>query len=313
VGTAVVSKTIEPFVDPANLLIIDRDPVGFDNKKDVVPADDELLRITRDNVQCLFNEIWKLPRSVYEDATCAELPKTKYGLPREKPIPQKAPFTRWEKFAQSKGITAKSKRDKKVWDEESETWKPRYGYHRGNDNTRDWLIEIPDNKDSNADYFKERLDAKKERVAKNQVQRLRNIKGRFDESNRKIRDGFSSSNRRGLSSARGANAIPLGNGNSPTKQELGFKIHHAKQATASAGKFQDRLKGEKTPKMGIKRKFEPNEQDAKAERSKQLAILDRMAAKKPKINQARINAAAEASYRQGDGDRKAGRARRGRN
>lgn len=51
-----------------------------------MPSDEELLAISRDNVQLLFNSVFKLPRSVVEDATCAELPDQIYGLPREKPV-----------------------------------------------------------------------------------------------------------------------------------------------------------------------------------------------------------------------------------
>lgn len=93
-----------------------------------------------------------------------------------------------------------------------QTWKPRYGYNRGNDNTKDWLIEIPDNKDPNVDYFNERNEAKRERVAKNQVQRLQNVKRQFNEMNKgNNRDGF---NRpfNGRNQLKGANAIPLGVG-----------------------------------------------------------------------------------------------------
>ncbi|KAI6227428.1 Ribosome biogenesis regulatory protein [Aphelenchoides fujianensis] len=301
-----VEKSVEPLVDAGNLLVLDREAYEFDKKPKVVPSDEELLAISRDNVQLLFNSVFKLPRSVVEDATCAELPDQIFGLPREKPVPVQAPMTRWEKFARSKGIGAKNNRDKKVWDEETETWKPRYGYNRGNDNTKDWLIEIPDQKDPNVDYFQERNDAKKERVAKNQLQHLKNVKRQMAEANQ--RNGFGNDGRahnRSLNSARGANAIPLGVDVDPKERstrELGYQMHHAKEATASKGKFQDKLKGEKTPKLGIKRKFEPNETSAKNEHSKHLAVLEKMAAKKPKIDQSRINAAAEHSRKSRDSD-----------
>jgi len=31
-----------------------------------------------------------------------------------------------------------------VWDEEAKEWKPRWGYKRANDKTKDWCIEVPD-------------------------------------------------------------------------------------------------------------------------------------------------------------------------
>ena len=31
-----------------------------------------------------------------------------------------------------------------MWDEEAKEWRPRWGYKRANDNTKDWCIEVPD-------------------------------------------------------------------------------------------------------------------------------------------------------------------------
>jgi len=42
-----------------------------------------------------------------------------------------------------KGIN-KRKRGRMVWDEEAKEWKPRWGYKRANDNTKDWCIEVPE-------------------------------------------------------------------------------------------------------------------------------------------------------------------------
>ncbi|KAK6036545.1 ribosome biogenesis regulatory protein [Cooperia oncophora] len=64
----------------------------------------------------------------------AVLPKSSFILPREKKIPEKKEPTKWRNM-----------RQKKVFDEATKEWKPTYGYRRGNDNTKDWLIEIPDN------------------------------------------------------------------------------------------------------------------------------------------------------------------------
>lgn len=64
------------------MFIVTLTPLNFS-----IPSDDDLLQLTRNNVQSLFNEIWKLPRSTHEDATCADLPnEQKYRLPREKPV-----------------------------------------------------------------------------------------------------------------------------------------------------------------------------------------------------------------------------------
>ena len=91
-----------------------------------------------------------------------------------------------------------------------QTWKPRWGFKRANDNTNEWLIEVPGNAgkdllcllmslfclykqlrkiadtmlcslDPYEDQFLKREQEKKERVAKNDFQRLKNI-GRSQKS-----------------------------------------------------------------------------------------------------------------------------------
>ncbi|KAH7730068.1 Protein RRBS-1 [Aphelenchoides avenae] len=297
-----VTKVVEPYMDLGNLLLIDRDPddtSSEDKSKKPQkspghkrPSEDDLLARARDNTQALFNKIWELPRHVVQEAICAELPPPEFELPREKPIPKPREPTKWEKFSREKGIGQNKNKSRKVWDDATESWKPTYGYRRANDDTKDWLIEIPDNKDPNVDYFEQRNQAKKERVAKNEFQRLRNVartqKGggqRWDSNN--------------------PNNIPLGVGvgsEARSRHELTHQLHRAKHATASVGKFQDGLKGERTPKLGKKRQFAPNEGNTKSERDHQMEILKRMESKKPRIAESRINAAAVSKERSENGD-----------
>jgi len=61
-----------------------------------------------------------------------ELPPPLTRLPREKPLPQPAPPTRWEAYAKSKGIV-KRKRSARVFDEEAGEWRGRHGYRRAGD------------------------------------------------------------------------------------------------------------------------------------------------------------------------------------
>jgi len=57
-------------------------------------------------------------------------------------IPAAKKPTRWQEYAQVKGIT-KRKRGRMVWDETAKEWRPRWGYKRANDSTKDWCIEVP--------------------------------------------------------------------------------------------------------------------------------------------------------------------------
>lgn len=65
---------------------------------------------------------------------------------------------------------------KTTWDEQLQKWIPTYGFKRAAaDREKNWLLEVPDNADPMEDQFAKRMNAKSEKVAKNELQRLRNI------------------------------------------------------------------------------------------------------------------------------------------
>ncbi len=70
----------------------------------------------------------------------ADLPDPITALPRAKPLPKPREPTKWELFAQRKGIT-KRKRSKEVWDEEAGEYKRRFGYKRAGDESEVPIIE----------------------------------------------------------------------------------------------------------------------------------------------------------------------------
>ncbi|KAM9333598.1 ribosome biogenesis regulatory protein homolog [Pholidichthys leucotaenia] len=256
-----VQKELDLDFDVGNLLACDKNRVesrDFREKK----KEDFLRSLARDNAQLLINEIWKLPTERVEEAIVAKLPEPTTRLPREKPPPKPRPPTKWEQFAKLKGIQ-KKKKTNLVWDETAKEWKRRWGYKRANDDTKEWLIEVPENADPNEDQFSKRIKAKKERVAKNEFNRLRNI-------------------------ARAQKTKVPGVGLTPTakqsKDELQRAVGVAKTSTASVGRFQDRLPKEKHAKTGKRRKFEPLIGDFSSEKQKQLELLKIMDAKKPKLD-----------------------------
>uniref|UniRef100_A0A1I7XCJ7 Ribosome biogenesis regulatory protein n=1 Tax=Heterorhabditis bacteriophora TaxID=37862 RepID=A0A1I7XCJ7_HETBA len=304
--STVVQKVIEPLVDLGNLLIIDRDPIEGD-------ISDNLLIRARNNAQFLFNKVWELDTKHVDSTIVVELPKPIFRLPREKKsykdvllveadnimlyacialtftqwtfnysnvkvtiksstiqIPEKREKTKWELYAEQKGIT-KRKKDKKIFDESTKEWKPTYGYRRTNDNTKDWLLEVPEGADPSKDYFAERKDKKKERVAKNEMQRMKNIARQLKTS---VKKGPSVDQNIGLGIAP----------EEKSKSQIRFAVDRAKSATASVGKFQRLVRGEKENiKTGKKRKFEPNEGGGETEKQRALDILTKMKAKKAKI------------------------------
>ncbi|CAG9536797.1 unnamed protein product [Cercopithifilaria johnstoni] len=276
-----VNKIVDPFVDSGNLLIVDRDPLideGSTNK----PNEEELSARIRDNTQFLFNKIWELERKRVDEAICAKLPAPLFRLPREKPLPSQRQLTKWEQYAQQKGIR-KKKKDRKIFDEQTQEWKVRYGYKSvKNNNAKDWLIEIPDNKDPMLDYFDEQQKAKREKVDKNEMQRLRNI-----------------ARLKGISSA---NATPLGIAvdlKDRSRHELVNQINRARYSTASHGAFQPAVKNEKKLlKTGKHHKYEPNEIDVHGEQKKQLQILDNLSSKKSILNETLLAASHRSNQQQ---------------
>lgn len=257
-----VHKELDLDFDLGNLLACDKNRIesrDFRGQK----KEDFLRGLARDNTQLLINEIWKLQTERVEEVIVAKLPEQTTRLPREKAPPKPRPPTKWEQFAKLKGIQ-KKKKTNLVWDETAKEWRRRWGYKRAKDDTKDWLIEVPETADPNEDQFAKRVKAKKERVAKNELNRLRNI-------------------------ARAQKAKVPGVGLLPktrqSKDELAKAVSVARTSTASAGRFQDRLAKEKAPKnSGKRRKFEPLIGDFSSEKQRQLDLLKVLDSKRPKLD-----------------------------
>ncbi|KXS95979.1 hypothetical protein AC578_8086 [Pseudocercospora eumusae] len=75
-----------------------------------------------------------------------QLPDPEFRLPREKPVPKEKEKTKWERFAEKKGITKKGKDGKKVFDEGRGEWRVKYGYQPGEKRAGevqgDWIVEV---------------------------------------------------------------------------------------------------------------------------------------------------------------------------
>lgn len=250
-----VFKEVEPVVDAGNLLLVDQQPLSLNELR----ADPRsyLDRLARDNAQLLFNQIWKLPVERYEDVIVAKLPTPTTVIPREKPIPKKKPPTKWEQFAKKKGIQ-KKKRERMVWDEVAKEWKARFGHKRVNDIDDKWLMEVPDQSDPYEDQFDKLTKEKKESVAKNELQRLRNI----------------ARNRKGGSKILSTELKPTAR---KDKERLSKEIDVTRSSTASLGKFQQRLPKEKAnEKKGVKRKFDSVTGNTSAEKDKTLDLWNKL-------------------------------------
>ncbi|XP_067938251.1 ribosome biogenesis regulatory protein homolog isoform X2 [Watersipora subatra] len=261
--TTAVSKPLDVDLDIGSLLAIDTNLVDEKCLRKTTKSN-YLCDLNRDNVQILLNKIWELPTERVEDAIVAALPSPVIEIPREKPLPKPKQETKWEAYAKLKGIQ-KKKKERMVWDETHKEYRPAWGYKRANDETKEWMIEVPDNADPFEDQYEKRKTAKKERVAKNEYQRLKNL----------------AKNNKGVTSGDGLTPSAK-----QSKDQVNLALTVAKASTASAGKFTKALPKEhevKKPK-GKKRKFESNTGSLSDEKTRQLNVLNSLSSKQPKLN-----------------------------
>eukprot|EP00041_Stephanoeca_diplocostata_P028782 m.832176 g.832176 ORF g.832176 m.832176 type:complete len:339 (-) comp23434_c1_seq1:248-1264(-) len=251
-----IRRDEEYYIDRGNLLGIDHRPVDADAIKQ--DREGYILDRTRENTQLLLNAIWDLPIERLDNVYCAKLPEPHFRLPREKRIPEPKAPTRWEEYAASKGIQNK-KRSRMVFDEETQEYRPRFGYKSVNNDEPAYIV-LPDQADPYEDQFEKRAESKKARIQKNEKQRLRNLAD-------------------ARKSAEHSHAFK---DRSAVKDKLTTAFAITKSSTASAGKFDRKLADE--PKMkkvaGKGQKRSAVAGDMSAEKSAQLALLNKLQ-KKP--------------------------------
>ncbi|KAK4604372.1 hypothetical protein RGQ29_012754 [Quercus rubra] len=209
----------------------------------------ECLEKGTELVQIIANNLFNLPSTESVEGPLIKLPPPTTRLPREKPLPKPKAPTKWEEFAKARGIKNR-KRDKLVLDEQSGTWKRRYGYDRANDEENIPIIEAKMTDEPGFDPFAKRLSDKKNRVEKQEKNRMQNLKQAAKVGNLPSHVQLA------------ATALPItGTQAAPkkaSKHDLGKVAGIAVTATASAGKFDKKLQGEKPAQQPKKfRKFLP--------------------------------------------------------
>ncbi|KXN92337.1 hypothetical protein AN958_08568 [Leucoagaricus sp. SymC.cos] len=236
-------------IDAGYLTVTNTTPIDADLYNENI--DQCIEQNARDSTQKLIGTLFSLPTTSSPDGPLAMLPPPTLLLPREKPLPKPKEPTKWEKFAAAKGIK-KTKRERKVWDEEKQEWVNRWGWKGKNKEAEtQWLHEVPANADVDHDPRKIARDERKARVAKNERQRHQNL----------------------------AHAV---GSRGDRKQEIDRTLATSRVSTASMGKFDRQLEGEKKPR-GVKRKFDPTEVSAEQEKKNALTLLSRMESDAKKI------------------------------
>ena len=109
-----------------------------------------LSATARDCAQALVNQLLTtcpISRATDDGRLQVTLPTPTTELPREKPVPKEKEKTKWQRFAEKKGIKPKRKDGKLVYDEAKGDWVPKYGYKgKKTDDGGDWLVEVDDKK-----------------------------------------------------------------------------------------------------------------------------------------------------------------------
>jgi regulator of ribosome biosynthesis len=168
----IVDKPTPYTFDLALLVATDPNPLTIPSQ----PGDSReqhLADTTRDGAQSLINQLLTTCRiTSTPEGVHLTLPPISTPLPREKPLPAQKPPTRWERFAKKKGLTSKTRDQRRnlAFDEETQQWRPKWGYGGMNKKGEDdnWLVEV---------------DQKKEREAKEKGATLRS-EGRRDRKER---------------------------------------------------------------------------------------------------------------------------------
>lgn len=253
----------------SNELVIDvGNLAAFDGR---LGLEGDLKSRAEQGVQPLIHEIFALPSETTDDGRVVELPDGGTKLPREKRVPEVRGETKWEKYMKDKGMN-KKKRERLVFDEESGEYLPRYGGRSRRNKDKEWIVEDKGDVGFGEDPFAKRKTEKKLKVKDNLKKKEKNLKRwesvRGPKGNRKL---FPLSGLEGVGkNGKRRKFVP--------KERLKDSISVLQKSTASAGKFDEKVKGEpKKAVRGKKRKFDPVAVSSlNKEKERAMKVADRM-------------------------------------
>lgn len=206
----------------------------------------------RESIQFIVNRLFALPSERAQFGRLASLPAPTTVVPREKPVPKPKPLTRWESYAKEKGIQ-KKKKERMKFDERAGEFRPIWGYKKAGADDGPPIMEAGQGDDGSVDPFERKKEEKKDRLKK--------------QSNRE---------KRNAEEAGGKAHLPISE--QPTRNEKRVQskaaLALARTATASAGKFDAKLKND--TKAKVKRKLEQVSTAAGSEKSRNMELLSRI-------------------------------------
>ncbi|KAL0031736.1 hypothetical protein WJX79_004189 [Trebouxia sp. C0005] len=222
--------------DLGNLAAFDPSPV--DTEQFAADPDAACLTAASKITQALVTKLFSLPSEAADVGRVAQLPPPTTALPRAKSIPKPREPTKWEKFAQQKGIT-KHKRSREVWDEETQDFKRRFGF-KGVKDDQPAIMDAKPSDQPGEDPFGEERKEKKARLASQEGRQLKNKQASDKIHGKPMLPP----------TLKLAASLPEHGKGVPTKRrELKADVksasHQAGVSTASMGKFDKRLPNEK--------------------------------------------------------------------
>eukprot|EP00760_Papus_ankaliazontas_P013652 PhM_4_TR15877/c0_g1_i1/m.84811/K14852/RRS1; regulator of ribosome biosynthesis len=149
-------------------------------------SDEHMASIGEATIACvsqLVGQLQHLPSIMTDDGKIVDCPLPVYAVPREKPLPKKSDFeTPWEQFAKKKGIRLHQKKQNKVWDDNLQEWRDKWGKRaREHERKYDWISEVGTKYRPDAvggDPFLDKKQRKKERLSADSKRQERNEKRR---------------------------------------------------------------------------------------------------------------------------------------
>jgi len=298
-GTA--GRTDDLVYDLGHLMACDTHPFDAEGAAHAPEGAEAFLRAqSRGNVQLLLNRVFNLPQTRTDQGTLAvELPAPTTTLPREKPAPKPRVATTWEKFAQKKGISSR-KKSRMVHDDQKDEWRPRWGYQKADDVSKDWLIELKGNDADDHDAYAALRQQKTEQLLKNKRKQLGNLERRIGsagagiptaasglyDSGKGAEFGGRGAGKGGARGGAGAGGAAKGKGARKGKRAVGLgadgtsqALHVAQRSTASLGKFDRQLLGEKKDLKKGKKRRRPSAMASTTDRD--AGIMERLLKRGP--------------------------------
>lgn len=208
----------------------------------------------------------------------AQLPTPNTLLPREKPVPKPKEETVWEKFAKTKGIV-KKKKDRMVFDETHDEWRPRWGYKKADDELDVWAMPVEKGDDPTIDPWTKLATEKKEKVKKNKQQQLKNLKSSLKAAPGKNRVAGALDLSEAAKGVSGGSAQSKGK-KGQKKTHVDVSLELAQKSTASMGRFDKTRKYEQDVKL-YKIKGSEAPVNVTQEKKASLSVFNRILGEKP--------------------------------